>query len=168
MTRFITACRFILVVPVIGCVLLAIGVVIMGMGRILTAGVKLVQAADFSAKAAKTMSLAVIEIIDLFLIGTVAYIAAVGLYKLFISDRKIELPMRLKINSLKDLEDKIIGILVAALAVAFLGQAAGAEEPAALLNYGGGIALVIAALAFFMRQGSERGQGSQGGPDSQT
>jgi hypothetical protein len=41
---------------------------------------------------------------------------------------------------------------VAALAVAFLGQAAGSEEPAALLNYGGGIALVIVALAFFMRQ----------------
>jgi hypothetical protein len=37
--------------------------------------------------------------------------------------------------------------------VAFLGQAAGSDEPAALLNYGGGIALVIAALAFFMSYG---------------
>ncbi len=108
------------------------------------------------------MSLAVIEIIDLFLIGTVAYIAAVGLYRLFISDSKVEMPMRLKINTLKDLEDKILGVLVAALAVAFLGQAAGSDEPAALLNYGGGIALVIAALAFFMRQ-----NGKDGGPDSE-
>jgi uncharacterized membrane protein YqhA len=155
MTRIITACRFILVVPVIGCVLLALGVVIMGMGRIATAGVELARAGDFSAKAAKTMSLAVIEIIDLFLIGTVAYIAAVGLYKLFISKSEIELPMRLKINTLKDLEDKIIGVLVAALAVAFLGQAAGSETPEALLNYGGGIALVVAALAFFMGQGDK-------------
>ena len=40
---------------------------------------------------------------------------------------------------------------MAALAVAFLGQAAGSDEPAALLNYGGGIAVVIAALAFFIR-----------------
>jgi hypothetical protein len=31
---------------------------------------------------------------------------------------------------------------MAAPAVAFFGQAAGSEEPAALLNYGGGIALV--------------------------
>ena len=155
MTRFLVACRFLMVIPIIGCVLLTTGVVLMGLGRIVTAGVQLARAGDFSAKAAKTMSLAVIEIIDLFLIGTVAYIAAVGLYKLFISDAKIELPMRLKINSLKDLEDKIIGVLVAALAVAFLGQAAGSETPDALLNYGGGIALVVAALAFFMGQGGK-------------
>ena len=99
---------------------------------------------------------------ELFLVGTVAYIVAVGLYKLFISSTRIELPTRLKINSLKDLEDKIIGVVVAALAVAFLGQAAGSGEPAALLNYGGGIALVIAALAFFMRQNSK-----DAGPDSE-
>ena len=156
MTSFLTACRYILVIPVIGCVLLTIGVVIMGVGRIVTSAVNLVQLGDFSAKVAKTMSLAVIEIIDLFLIGTVAYIAAIGIYKLFISTTEIELPMRLKINSLKDLEDKILGVLVAALAVAFLGQAAGAETPEALLNYGGGIALVIASLAFFMRHGDNR------------
>jgi uncharacterized membrane protein YqhA len=162
MTRFLAACRYLLIVPVIGCVLLTAGTVIMGIVRIITAGAKLVSAGDFSAKAAKIMSLAVIEIIDLFLVATVAYITAAGLYKLFISNTKIELPTRLKINSLKDLEDKIIGVVVAALAVAFLGQAAGSDEPAALLNYGGGIALVIAALAFFISYGAgkDKGQGN--------
>jgi hypothetical protein len=43
--------------------------------------------------------------------------------------------------------------------VAFLGQAAGSDEPAALLNYGGGIALVIAALAFFMSYGGGKDKG---------
>ena len=123
----------------------------MGMGRIITAGAMLLGSGDFSAKAAKTMSLAVIEVIDLFLVGTVAYIAAIGLYKLFISDAETKLPMSSKINTLKDLEDKIIGVIVAALAVAFLGQAASGHEPEALLSYGGGIALVIAALGFFVR-----------------
>ena len=159
--RLLSACRFLLVIPVIGCVLLTTGVVIMGFGRIVTAGVALAQAGDFSAKVAKTMSLAVIEIIDLFLIGTVSYIAAVGLYKLFISRTEIQLPMRLKIRTLKDLEDKIIGVIVAALAVAFLGKAAG-DDSAALLNYGGGIALVIVALAFFMRQ-----DGKEDGPSDE-
>jgi uncharacterized membrane protein YqhA len=162
MTRFLATCRYILVLPVIGCVLLTAGAVIMGMGRILSAGVALVAAGDVSATAAKKMALSVIEIIDLFLVATVAYIAAVGIYKLFISDDKVELPIRLKINSLKDLEDKIIGVIVAALAVAFLGQAAGPSDPERLLNYGGGIALVVAALAFFMRQGS-KGSGDDGG-----
>jgi uncharacterized membrane protein YqhA len=162
MTRFLVACRLVLIIPVIGCVLLMAGVVIMGIGRIVTAGVNLVRVGDFSAKASKTMALAVIEIIDLFLVGTVAYIVAVGLYKLFVSSTQIELPTRLKIRNLKDLEDKIIGVVVAALAVAFLGQAAGSGEPTALLNYGGGIALVIAALAFFMRQNS-KGEGPDKG-----
>ena len=158
MTRFLAACRFLLVIPVVGCVLLTAGVVIMGIGRIVTAGAELLRTGDFSAKASKTMSLAVIEIIDLFLVGTVAYIAAVGLYKLFISNAEVELPMRLKIENLKDLEDKIIGVIVAALAVAFLGQAAGSSGSDALLNYGGGIALVIAALALFVRfAGSTKG-----------
>jgi uncharacterized membrane protein YqhA len=162
MTRFLAACRFLLVIPVIGCVALTAGVVLMGVGRIATAGAALLRAGDFSAKASKTMALAVIEIIDLFLVGTVAYIAAVGLYKLFISNAEIELPMRLKINTLKDLEEKIIGVIVAALAVAFLGQAAGSSGPTALLNYGGGIALVIAALAFFIRQ---NGKGAEPGDE---
>ena len=153
--RFLSACRYLLVVPVVGCVLLTAGIVLMGVGRIATAGVQVAQAGDFSAKAAKTMSLAVIEIIDLFLIGTVAYITAVGLYKLFIGGTEIRLPMRLQIESLKDLEDKIIGVLVAALAVAFLGHAAGGDEASALLSYGGGIALVIASLALFTSQGGK-------------
>jgi uncharacterized membrane protein YqhA len=151
--KTLAACRFLLIVPVFGCVLLTAAAVAMGMGRIFTSGIRLVQAADVSAKAAKTMSLAIIEIIDLFLIGTVAYITAIGLYELFISQSKVELPMRLKIRSLKDLEDKIIGVLVAALAVAFLGHAAGSDEPPeTLLGYGGSIALVIAALALFIRE----------------
>jgi uncharacterized membrane protein YqhA len=154
--RFLATSRFLLVVPVVGCVLLTLGVVLMGFGRIVTAGIKVVQAGDLSAKAAKTMSLAVIEIIDLFLIGTVAYITAVGLYKLFISGDEIRLPTRLRINNLKDLEDKIIGVLVAALAVAFLGHATGSDQPADLLNYGGGMALVIAALAYFMNSGAKK------------
>jgi len=154
--RLLAACRFLLIIPVIGCVLLTLGVVLMGMGRIVTDGIKVVQSGDFSAKAAKTMSLSVIEIIDLFLIGTVAYITAVGLYKLFIDSKGIQLPMRLQINNLKDLEDKIIGVLVAALAVAFLGHAAGGDEPTALLRYGGGIALVVAALGYFVSQGGKK------------
>gem|GEM_PF-6803356 len=63
--------------------------------------VKLLSVGEFSAKASKMMALNVIEINDLFLVGTVAYItAAAGIYRLFIRDRRIELPTRLKINSL--------------------------------------------------------------------
>ena len=135
-----------------GCVLLTAGVVVMGLGRILTAGVQLAKTGSFSEKAAKTMSVAVIEIIDLFLVGTVAYITAVGLYKLFISNTEVEVPMRLKIERLKDLEDKIVGVVIAALAVSFLGHAVNTNQPETTLYYGGGIAVVVVALSLFIRE----------------
>ena len=160
MTRFLAVCRYLLIIPVIGCVILTAGTVVMGIIRIFSGVAKVFRAGDFGPKASKIVALAVIEIIDLFLVATVAYITAAGLYRLFISNTRIELPTRLKINSLKDLEDKIIGVVVAALAVAFLGQAAGSDEPAALLNYGGGIALVIAALAFFVSFGGGKDKDS--------
>lgn len=97
------------------------------------------------------MSIAVIEIIDLFLVATIAYITAIGLYKLFIDKKNIQFPIRIQINSLNDLENKIVGVIIAALAVAFLGTAAGTADPSSILNYGGGIAMVIAALAFFLK-----------------
>ena len=149
--NILAACRLFLVIPVVGCVLLTAGAVVMGFGRIITSATELFRIGDFSDKASKTVAIGVIEIIDLFLVGTVAYITAIGIYKLFVSTIEIELPMRLKIENLKDLENKIIGVIVAALAVAFLGRAAGGEQPEALLSYGGGIALIIFSLGFFVR-----------------
>jgi len=160
--RTLFASRFLIAVPVVGCVLLTIGIVVMGLGRIVTAGVGLLETGDFSADSAKTMSLAAIEIIDLFLMGTVTYITAVGLYKLFISNTEVRFFKRLRIETLNDLENKIIGVIVAALGVAFLGHAA-ADEARELLNYGGGIALVIAALSFYVRQTANATAGNDQG-----
>ncbi len=67
----------------------------MGIIRIFTGGANIVRAGDYGSKSAKIMALAVIEIIDLFLVATVAHITAAGLYKLFISNTQIELPTRL-------------------------------------------------------------------------
>ena len=152
MTRFLAACRYLLVVPIIGCVLLTAWIVFMGMARILVAGAEVVREGDFSAEAAKMMSLAVIEIIDFFLVGTVAYITAVGLYKLFISNAEIELPVRLKIQSLKDLEDKIIGVVVAAPSGRIFWPSCRPVRNVSATQLRWRIALVIAALAFFTRQ----------------
>jgi uncharacterized membrane protein YqhA len=151
MRKFLAVCRYLLIVPVVGCIIMTGGVVIMGFGRIVTSIKRLADLGGFAPKASKVVSLAVIEIIDLFLVGTLAYVTAVGLYKLFIDKNKIELPVKLKINNLSDLENKIIGVIIAALAVTFLGKAAGTEDTSALLNYGGGIALVITALSIFLK-----------------
>ena len=151
MRKLLATSRYLLIIPVIGSLLLTLGVVVMGIGRMINASINLLQKGDFSAKAAKIMSTVVIETIDLFLVGTVSYITALGLYKLFINNEEIKVPIRLKINTLKDLEDKIIGVIVAALAVAFLGAVAAADDFTSILYYGGGIALVIVGLGLFTR-----------------
>ena len=150
MKEFLRKSRYMLLIPVIGSLLLTLGIVVMGIGRIVESTIGIIIKGDFSAKAAKLMSTAVIETIDLFLVGTVAYITAIGLYKLFINNEEIKLPIQLRIKTLKNLEDKIIGVIVAALAVAFLGAVANSDDMTGILYYGGGIAVVIVALALFM------------------
>ena len=88
-----------------------------------------------------------IEIIDLFLVATVFYIISLGLYELFIS--KAPLPGWLKICDLDDLKDKLLGLVVMALAVLFLGEALTWTGAADILGYGVGVAATIIAISFY-------------------
>ena len=143
--------RYLLVLPVIGSLLLTVAVVTVGLGVILVRGGELFRNAEFSEQTAKLLSVTVIETIDLFLVGAISYITAVGIYKLFISQQEEQLLMRVKIEKLADLENKIIGVVVAALAVAFLGHSAKATDAQTILHSGVGIALVIGALCLFVK-----------------
>ena len=92
--------------------------------------------------------------------GSLGYITAVGLYKLFISQQEEQLLKRIKIESLVDLESKIIGVVVAALAVSFLGSTVENADPMSVFHSGIGIALVIGALRFFLGPESNQPSGS--------
>jgi uncharacterized membrane protein YqhA len=142
--------RYLLVIPVIGSLLLTAGVVLMASGLIAERGWHLIQNGEVSVKAAKTMSFTVIQTIDFFLVGALAYITAVGIYNLFIACPEEQLLKRIKIEKLKDLEDKIIGVVVAALAVAFLGSVSEASDSQDTLYSGVAVALVISSLCFFI------------------
>ena len=149
--RILEISRFLLVLPVIGSLLLTVAVVFMGLGLILVRGWDLLTNPEFNDKMGKVLSVAVIQAIDLFLVGALGYITAVGLYKLFISQKEEQLLKRIKIENLADLENKIIGVVVAALAVGFLGHAVEAADAQTVLHTGVGIALVIGALCLFIK-----------------
>ena len=87
------------------------------------------------------------ESVHQFLIGTVLYITAVGFYQLFI--KEVKLPEWLSINSTEELETNLVGVIVVVLAINFLGFVF-TGDPQALLQYGAGIALPIAALGLFV------------------
>ncbi len=149
--RILEISRYLLILPVIGSLLLTVAVVVMGLGLTMVRGWELLSNPDFSEGTAKVLSVSVIQAIDLFLVGALGYITAVGLYKLFISQEEEQLLKRIKIDKLADLENKIIGVVVAALAVGYLGQAVEAKDPQEVLYTGAGIALVIGALCLFIK-----------------
>lgn len=90
-----------------------------------------------------------IELADAFLLATVLYVMALGLYELFI-DSTLPVPAWLQIRTLDDLKSKLIGVVVVVMGVLFLGNVISAESAQDLAYRGVGIAAVIAALAFFM------------------
>ena len=53
---------------------------------------------------------------------------------------------------LDDLKSKLIGVVVVVLGVLFLGQVIGWDGQRELLGYGAAIALVVAALTYFLSQ----------------
>lgn len=88
-----------------------------------------------------------IEIIDLFLVATVFYIIALGFFELFIA--KAPLPGWLKITDLDDLKEKLLGLVVIALAVLFLGEALTWVSGYDILAYGLGTAATIIAISLY-------------------
>ncbi|MFM2002698.1 MAG: hypothetical protein RI963_2124 [Planctomycetota bacterium] len=158
--HLLVSSRLLLILPILGSLLLMVGVVVMGIAVVVVQEWTLLTKGDFSPKAAKALTLTVIETVDMFLLAAICYIVAVGLYKLFISQDEKQLLGKIRIENLADLETKIIGVVVVAMAVGFLGRATEAVDYVAVLQGGIGIAAVICALCLFLKlSASEKGQG---------
>jgi uncharacterized membrane protein YqhA len=89
----------------------------------------------------------VVEYVHTFLVGTVLYITAVGLYQLFVEE--VEFHGWLKIDSTEELEMNLIGVTVVVLAANFL-TVVYTRDVTVLIEYGAGIALPISDLALFV------------------
>ena len=99
--------------------------------------------------------------IDLFLIGATLLLAAIGLYELFVRDIRLgeaaQMPRWLEMHDLNDLKARVIAMIVMVLAVGFAEEALDPAEGLFVLEIGGGIAVVIAALTVFLRLTSHAG-----------
>jgi uncharacterized membrane protein YqhA len=144
--------RYLIIIAVAGSFLAAITLIVYGGIEAIVLVVETVTTGTVSSKGAKTLALAFIELVDLFLLGTVFYIIAMGLYELFISDAIPLLPSWLEIHDLDDLKDKLASVVVVVMGVLFLGQVVTWDGQRDLLGYGVAIALVIAALTYFLSQ----------------
>ena len=165
MSRFLIGTRYLILIPILGLALAAAGFFIFGGIGLLRLLMELIL--DTSERSHEAINAGqgviifeVVEYVHTFLVGTVLYITAVGLYQLFISE--VDFVGWLKIDSTEELETNLIGVTVVVLAVNFMGAVLTKADT--LLDYGAGIALPIAALGLFvgLRAWSAKvGQGSR-------
>jgi uncharacterized membrane protein YqhA len=147
LVKFIGATRYLAIIPILGLAVAA--AVLFAFGGLGLFGFILRSIGEASSgHGVEVLPIfELLEFVHQFLIGTVLYITAMGLYQLFIQD--VPLPMWMKTESSEDLENNLVGVTVVVLAIEFLGAVFSGTEPD-LLQYGAGIALPIAALALFM------------------
>ncbi len=155
MTRLIGLVRYIIIIAVLATLIAATALILFGAVETFVIIRDVFSKGEFTSKVAKTLLLSFIEITDIFLLATVLYIVALGLYELFIDDR-VPVPRWLEIHTLDDLKDKLIGVVIVVIGVGFLGQFTTWNGETNLLISGGGAALVIAALTFFLTQKSKK------------
>ncbi len=98
----------------------------------------------------KTLIADSIALIDMFLLGTVLFIVAAGLYQLFV-DSRVSLPAWLRITSLDDLKSLLTGVIIVALLVAFLGSAVTWTSGTDIIALGLAVAAVVIAANISMR-----------------
>ena len=124
-----------------------------------TALTEAIQSYAISPKIAKVLAVGLIEAIDVFLIAIVAQIIAVGLYVLFI-DETLPVQRWLKIGDLDDLKNHLVSSVIAVLAVLFMREAVAWDGQRDMLGFGAALALVIAALSFYLAvKGKGKGKG---------
>jgi uncharacterized membrane protein YqhA len=147
--------RYLVIVAVAGSMLASLALIVYGGIEAVVLVVDAIQTATVSAKGAKLLALSFIEVVDLFLLGTVFLIIALGLYELFISS-DLKLPGWLVIRTLDDLKSKLVGVVIVVLAVLFLGNVVTWDGERDLLGFGTSIALVIAALTWFLQTAAKK------------
>jgi len=147
--RILARSRYLMLIAVFGSFAASVTLLIYGvLETVITIGHT--ATASVSSENSKQLILSFIEVVNLFLLATVSYITALGFYELFIDDR-IKVPIWLEIHTIDDLKTKLTSAIVVVLSVLFLAEVVRWYGGTNILPWGAGIALVIAALTYFLR-----------------
>ena len=144
MKRILGLTRYAVFVPAIASIIGA--VLLMGQGSLEI--LKVVYSAVSSEYGLKETIVEVLTAVDAILLGTVLLVIGYGLYELFI-DAEIEVPLWLRVRDLDDLKSKLIGVVVAILAVVFVGVFVDSNRSEDVISYGVGAGALVAGLAIF-------------------
>lgn len=144
MNRILAATRYIAIIPAIAAILGAILLMVQG-------SVAMVQVIIDVITEGTKLKITIVEVltaVDAILLGTVLLVIGYGLYELFI-DEDLEVPVWLQVHDLDDLKSKLIGVVVAIIAVIFVGVYVDANRASDVISYGVGAGALVVGLAIF-------------------
>lgn len=144
MNRILAATRYIAIIPAIAAILGAILLMVQG-------SVAMVQVIIDVVTEGTKLKITIVEVltaVDAILLGTVLLVIGYGLYELFI-DEDLEVPVWLQVHDLDDLKSKLIGVVVAIIAVIFVGVYVDANRASDVISYGVGAGALVVGLAIF-------------------
>lgn len=144
MRKILGLSRYAVFVPAVASVIGAL--LLMAQGSI--AMIAVVIDAVFSGATLKHTIVDVLTAVDAILLGTVLLVIGYGLYELFV-DTEISVPKWLQVRDLDDLKSKLIGVVVAIIAVVFVGVFVDANRAAEVVSYGVGAGAIVLGLAIF-------------------
>jgi uncharacterized membrane protein YqhA len=143
--RVLASSRYFIIAAALGSFLSAVVLIVAGVVAVLDTAWTAIRHPHTDVPEAKKLAVDFIQMTDVFLLGTVLYIVALGLYELFV-DPDLPMPGWLAIHDLDDMKERLIGVIIVLLGVTFLGSAVTWTGAEAILHYGIAIAVVIAAL----------------------
>lgn len=144
MRRILGYTRFAVVVPAVASIVGAL--LLMAQGSIAMMAVVFDTIVNHSSL--KSSIVDVLTAVDAILLGTVLLVIGYGLYELFI-DSDLVVPKWLQVRDLDDLKSKLIGVVVAIIAVVFVGVFVDANRADEVLSYGVGAGALVLGLAIF-------------------
>ncbi|MFM0034567.1 YqhA family protein [Paraburkholderia strydomiana] len=153
--RVLASSRYIMIVPVIGTFLGSVALLLYETMVLFWSGVTALRVGSLTAKSVKIFAVGIVEAVDVFLIAIAVYIISIGLYSLFIDD-KLPLPKWLEVTNLEDLKGNLVSVVIAVLAVLFLREAVAWDGTRDIAAFGVALAMVIAALTFFLMKNNVR------------
>jgi uncharacterized membrane protein YqhA len=144
MRKILGLTRYVVVVPSLAATVGAL--LLMAQGSI--AMIEVVVQSLAQGSSIKDSIVEVLTAIDAILLGTVLLVIGYGLYELFV-DSELQVPAWLQINDLDDLKSKLIGVVVAIIAVVFVGVFIDSNRADDVVSYGLGAGALVLALAVF-------------------
>ncbi len=144
MRRLIELSRYAVALPAVSSLIGGILLMILGSIGIFQATIDTV----LTRVPLKETIVSILTSVDAILLGTVLLVIGYGLYEFFV-DTNLEVPEWLEINTLDDLKAKLIGVVVAIIAVVFVGLLVDTKSASDVMSYGIGAGAVVLALAAF-------------------